>query len=99
MCLQPIFSPLWRHILDERDAAQAEPTNQQYASIPRIHSCVSNQFFPPYGDIYWMRGMLHRQNPLINNTPQFLGFTHVSPTNFFPLVGLVLIYDTTSPMD
>jgi len=52
----------WRHILDERDAAQAEPANRQYASIPRIHSCVSNQFFPP-------------------------------------LVGLVLIYDTTSPMD
>ena len=53
---------LWQHILDKRDAAQAEPANQQYTSIPQIHSCVSNQFFPP-------------------------------------LVGLVLIYDTTSPMD
>jgi len=53
-----------------------------------------------HGDIYRTRGTLRRQNPLIDDTPQFLGFTHVSPTKFFPpLVGLVLIYDTTSPMD
>ncbi len=45
-----------------RCAGRTRPADRRYASIPRIHLCVSNQFFPP-------------------------------------LVGLVLIYDTTSPMD
>jgi len=52
------------------------------------------------GDIYRMRGTQQQQNPLIDDTPRFLGFTYSVSNQFFPpLMGLVLTYDTTSPMD